>query len=183
VTNKSSLAYLGLGSNLGNRIDFLNRALAQLHCGDLIVTRSSKIYESAPVGPVKDQPAYYNMVAEIRTSLSPVALLHRALAVEVALGRRREIPKGPRTIDIDLLLYPGHMGDWPGLTLPHAEMNQRAFVLLPLLELDKSLTDPRDGRPYAESLRELGDSQPIRPLDVLSPPEYPLQAPKLFADQ
>lgn len=182
MTNKSSLAYLGLGSNLGNRSVFLSSALRQLNAGDLTVIRSSEIYESAPIGPVQDQPPYLNLVVEIRTGLAPVALLHRILAVEIALGRKREIPKGPRTIDIDLLLYEERIGRWPGLTLPHAEMSQRAFVLLPLLELNAELVDPRDGRRFAEHLEMLGETQEIQVIDPSQLSASATLAPQRFAD-
>ncbi len=156
-------AYLGLGSNLGDRAATIGDALTRLAGPDVLVRRISSLYESDPVGPVTEQPAFYNAIAEVVTDLEPPFLLRRCLVVEKALGRTRDIPKGPRTIDMDLVLMDQIVGVWPGLVLPHPELTRRAFVLLPLLELAPDMVDPRDGRPLAEYLALLRSTQWVRP--------------------
>jgi 2-amino-4-hydroxy-6-hydroxymethyldihydropteridine diphosphokinase len=145
-------AYIGLGSNLGDREETLRAALDRLGAEEGIeVVAVSSFRETDPVG-VLDQPRFVNGAAELATSLPPRELLERLLAVERSLGRDRtkEERWGPRTIDLDLLLYGGEEIDDPGLTVPHPRLGERAFVLEPLLELDSELRLP-DGR----ALREL----------------------------
>jgi 2-amino-4-hydroxy-6-hydroxymethyldihydropteridine diphosphokinase len=146
-------SFVGLGSNLGDREQQLRAALAAL--GDVV--RVSSVYESAPVGPVRDQPAFLNLVAELRGEPEPRALLAELQRIEAALGRVRARQQGPRAIDLDLLLVGDRVGAWPELVLPHPEIGRRAFVLLPLLELGPDLRDPRTGRPYAERLAAVRD--------------------------
>jgi 2-amino-4-hydroxy-6-hydroxymethyldihydropteridine diphosphokinase len=147
-------AYLGLGSNLGDRLGNLRRAVALLGQRDGIrVLRSSRVFETDPVGP--PQPDYLNAVAEVATSLTARGLLDGCLAVERDIGRVRTDRWGPRVIDVDLLTFDEQRIDEPGLTVPHPRMLERGFVLVPLLELD---ADPQlpDGRRIAE-LRLGGD--------------------------
>lgn len=153
------IAYLGLGSNLGQREANLLAALELLPGPGLEPVAVSSIYESDPVGPVQDQPSFLNLVLEARTSLLPEALLNHCLAVERRLGRdrEREVPKGPRLMDVDLLLVGQQVGRWPDLVLPHPELTNRAFVVLPLLELSPDLTDPRDGSSLEVALPGLAD--------------------------
>ena len=153
--------HLGLGSNLGHRCANLGEALERLECSAVVVSCVSSVYETAPVGPVQDQPAFLNAVAELRTSLTPRALLAHCLEVERFLGRKRTVPKGPRTIDLDLLLAEELVASWPTLVLPHPALTERAFVLIPLLELAPELCDPRDGRPLATHLAPLARSQAV----------------------
>jgi 2-amino-4-hydroxy-6-hydroxymethyldihydropteridine diphosphokinase len=128
-------AHLALGSNLGDRLETLRRAAALLHATEGVeVVRSSRVYETEPVGP--PQPAYLNAVLEVRTTLGPRELLDACLAVEAELGRVRAERWGPRTIDVDVLSYDRRRLDEPGLRIPHPRMHERAFVLVPLLELD-----------------------------------------------
>jgi len=157
----SEAAYLGLGSNLGSRRENLAAALDALEDRGVALLAASSVYETAPVGPVQDQPPFLNMVARVESNLAPVALLEECLAVERELGRRREgaVPKGPRLIDVDLLLMGARVESLPGLELPHPELANRAFVLQPLLELDPELTDPRDGTPLRKCLTPLRMSQ------------------------
>jgi len=138
-------AYLGLGSNLGDRRANLEQALWRLQDTDLRVIQVSSVYESAPVGPCPDQPAFYNAVAHVRADLTPRELLGRCLQVEAQLGRVRGVPKGPRPIDIDMLLVDDLVASWPELELPHPQLTRRAFVLAPLMEIAPLTTDPRDG--------------------------------------
>jgi len=136
-------AYIGLGSNLGDREATLRRALDLL--GDEVVAVSS-FRETEPVGYL-DQPRFLNAAAALDTELAPRALLDRLLEVERELGRTREGPRfGPRTIDLDLLLYGDRTIDEPGLTVPHPRLAERLFVLEPLAELDPDLDVPGHGR-------------------------------------
>jgi len=158
------IAYLGLGSNLGKREANLARALKLLRGPEVEPLAVSSIYESDPVGPVQDQPCFLNLVLQVRTSLDPDALLHHCLEVERTMGRARgrEVPKGPRLIDVDLLLAGDTVGSWPDLDLPHPELANRAFVVLPLLELSPDLKDPRDGSPLAARAPILQKTQGIQ---------------------
>lgn len=156
-------AYLGLGANLGDPRATLGQALTLLQDEALHVSACSSLYRSAPVGPVQDQPPFLNAVARLRTRLSPHRLLGRCLQVEQALGRRRRgVPaKGPRTVDLDLLLWGAQVDRSRRLVLPHPELTRRAFVLLPLLELDPGLCDPRDGRVLERHLGDLLSEQAV----------------------
>ena len=139
-------AYVGLGANLGDRSAMLRAALEQLAAepGVSLVAASS-VRETDPVGPV-DQPRFLNAAAALDTELSPRELLDRLLGIERRLGRTREGPRfGPRTIDLDLLLYGEERLDEPGLELPHPRLHERLFALEPLFELDPSLVVPGHG--------------------------------------
>jgi 2-amino-4-hydroxy-6-hydroxymethyldihydropteridine diphosphokinase len=128
-------AYLALGSNLGDRLANLQAAVRALGAEPRIrVVRSSRVYETDPVGP--PQPDYLNAVIEVRTRLEPRRLLEAALAVERELGRVRDERWGPRTIDVDVLTFDAVVLDGPALTIPHPRMHERGFVLIPLLELE-----------------------------------------------
>jgi len=138
-------AFLGLGSNLGDRLGNLQRAVDLLgHERGVRVVRSSRVWETDPVGG-PPQPEYLNAVIEVQTGLEPLDLLAACRRVEVELGREREVRWGPRTIDVDVLLFDGPALDEPDLTVPHPRMHERAFVLLPLIELDPDPVLP-DGR-------------------------------------
>jgi 2-amino-4-hydroxy-6-hydroxymethyldihydropteridine diphosphokinase len=135
-------AYLALGSNLGNREDILKQAIRKLHEQPGIrVKRVSSVYETDPVGYV-DQDAFLNMVIAVETSLTAEQLLEAALAIEKELGRVRTVRWGPRTLDIDVLLYGESRIDKEHLHIPHPEMTKRAFVLVPLQDVWKSETLP-----------------------------------------
>jgi 2-amino-4-hydroxy-6-hydroxymethyldihydropteridine diphosphokinase len=142
-------AYVGLGSNLGDREATIRGALERLAGADRVeVVAVSTLRETEPVGPVTDQPAFLNGVAELETSLTPRDLLTLMLAVEAEFGRTRAGPQGgPRTLDLDLLLYGDERIDEPGLQVPHPRLGERAFVLEPLAEL--GWTPPAQG--YTES--------------------------------
>ena len=128
-------AYLGLGANLGDRLGTLRRAVELLGATDGIsVMQSSNVYETAPVGP--PQPDFLNAVVRVETDLEPHALLEACQSIERALGRERHERWGPRTIDIDVLAYDHLEIDEPDLEVPHPRMHERAFVLVPLGELD-----------------------------------------------
>jgi 2-amino-4-hydroxy-6-hydroxymethyldihydropteridine diphosphokinase len=140
-------AFVGLGSNLGDREDYLRRAVELLREEPGIdVVAVSNLRETEPVDYL-DQPRFLNAAALIETALAPRALLNRLLAVELALGRQREGPRfGPRTIDLDLLLYGDESVDEPGLEVPHPRLAERRFALEPLHELDPDLVIPGRGR-------------------------------------
>jgi 2-amino-4-hydroxy-6-hydroxymethyldihydropteridine diphosphokinase len=131
----TSHAFLGLGSNLGDRLANLEQAVSLLaRDAGIGVVRSSRVYETDPVdGP--EQPDYLNAVIEVETSLTPQDLLARSLEVERDMGRVRAERWGPRVVDIDVLTYDDLEIDEPGLTIPHPRMHERGFVLVPLLEL------------------------------------------------
>ena len=139
-------AYIGLGSNVGDRDRYLTDALARLDDSPgtrlLLVARRR---ETDPVG-VLDQPRFLNTVALVESRLSPRELLAKLLGIERALGRTRDGPRfGPRTIDLDRLLYGDQTVDEPGLTVPHPRLHERHFVLEPLAELDPGLLVPGRG--------------------------------------
>jgi 2-amino-4-hydroxy-6-hydroxymethyldihydropteridine diphosphokinase len=141
-------AFVGLGANLGDRVDTLQRALLLLDQRDgIAVAAVSSAYQSAPWGPV-EQPPYLNAATELGTSLGPHELLRQLLAVEAELGRVRDVRWGPRTCDLDLLLYGGETIATADLQVPHPRLGQRRFVLDPLLELDSGLELP-DGTPLS----------------------------------
>jgi 2-amino-4-hydroxy-6-hydroxymethyldihydropteridine diphosphokinase len=135
------IAFVALGGNLGDDAEILDRFRAALrHLTDLAYVegiRMSRIYRSAPVGPVRDQPSFLNAVAriELGAQTSPEILLADLLAIEVSLGRVRDVRGGPRAIDLDLLLVGEERRATPNLTLPHPRMHERAFVLMPLSDL------------------------------------------------
>ncbi|MFB9869212.1 2-amino-4-hydroxy-6-hydroxymethyldihydropteridine diphosphokinase [Vreelandella sulfidaeris] len=140
MTSPFQLAYIGLGSNLESPIEQICQALNEL--ATLPLTRwvaSSSLYASRPVGP-QDQPDFINAVAALETRLSPLALLDQLQALEQQHRRRRQRHWGPRTLDLDLLLYGNDSITHPRLHVPHPHMTVRAFVLAPLNELAPALT-------------------------------------------
>lgn len=168
-------AYVGLGSNLGDRLSNLQQAVELLAAqADLRVVRSSRVYESDPIGG-PSQPGYLNAVIEVDTDRPPRELLDVCRAVEDALGRVRAERWGPRTIDIDVLTYGDETIDEPDLAVPHPRMHERAFVLLPLAELDAD--PPLPGRRRFSTLRTGPDAvlgaRPFAPpleLPIVPPP-------------
>jgi 2-amino-4-hydroxy-6-hydroxymethyldihydropteridine diphosphokinase len=149
------LVYIGLGSNLGEREATIRRALELLEAGgDIRVDAVSSLTETDPVG-YEDQPRFINGAAALMTDLRPRALLERLHQVERGLGRERTGQRfGPRTIDLDLLLYGSEQLQQPGLEIPHPRLAERRFVLEPLAELDESLDVPGRG-PVRELLAKL----------------------------
>ena len=137
---------MGLGSNLGDRLANLQRAVELLAARPgLRVERSSRVYETEPVGG-PPQPEYLNAVVEVQSTLSPHDLLAACMDVEQRMGRVRAERWGPRIIDIDVLTYDEEEVDEPDLVVPHPRMHERAFVLVPLLELDPDPLIPGRGR-------------------------------------
>jgi len=146
--------YLSLGSNLGDREAMLQAAVRALESPRLRVLRVSPVYETEPVD-VSGQHWFLNQVAEAETDLFPLQLLHRTAKVEAQLGRRRLAPQGPRTIDIDILLYGNSIVTTLALEIPHPRFRVRRFVLAPLADLAPELRDPLTRKTVRELLGEL----------------------------
>ena len=155
-------AYVGLGSNLGDRAGYLLLAVRGMLDAGLDVIRLSSIYETEPV-EYENQPAFLNLVAELRGSTlpSPEQMMARLLRIEYALGRTRDIRMGPRTIDLDLLFFKDQQLETEFLTLPHPRMALRRFVLVPLNELAPSLIHPVLGKPIGELLTQTKDRSTV----------------------
>src|SRR6188508_1665543 len=137
---------IALGSNQGDRVGNLSKALESLHQEDAVkVGRVSSFYETTPIGGPRGQEKYFNAAAIVETTLSPAEVLAALLAIERKLGRERGERWGPRTIDLDLLLYGDETIDEPGLTVPHPRLHERRFALEPLADLDPGLVIPRRG--------------------------------------
>jgi 2-amino-4-hydroxy-6-hydroxymethyldihydropteridine diphosphokinase len=152
------VAFVGLGSNLGDPVFQVTRALDAL--GGLPqthVARRSSLYRSAPVGYL-EQPDFINAVAQLETELAPRALLDTLLALEQECGRTREFCNAPRTLDLDVLLYDDLQHHEHGLTIPHPEMHRRAFVLLPLLEIAPDCVIPGIGK-ASDAARQCEDQK------------------------
>jgi 2-amino-4-hydroxy-6-hydroxymethyldihydropteridine diphosphokinase len=153
-----TLAYVGMGANVGEPRTQLDTAWQALHRmpQTKAIARSS-MYRSAPVG-YEDQPDFLNCVAKLDTTLPALGLLAELQEIERRLGRTRSFANAPRTIDLDLLLYGAQMLHDPALTLPHPRMYERAFVLAPLVELEPAIEIPGRGT-AAELLRACGDQR------------------------
>jgi 2-amino-4-hydroxy-6-hydroxymethyldihydropteridine diphosphokinase len=147
--------YLGLGSNVGDREANLRAAAEALSSAGISVLRASPIYETEPVDYL-DQRWFLNQALEAETALFPMQLVARIGKIERAMGRVRGVPKGPRIIDIDILLYGNAMVNTPALTIPHASMAERRFVLAPLADLVPELRHPV----LRKTIKELLDAAP-----------------------
>lgn len=157
----SVFAYIGLGSNMGDRERFLRDAVRLLEeSPEVHVTGESGLYETDPVGYV-DQALFLNWVVEVSTTLDPERLFERMLDIELRLNRKRDIRWGPRTIDLDLLLFGERSQDRPDLILPHPRMMERAFVLVPLVEV-MSLRDPVRAQQWSKQLDRMEGKEGVR---------------------
>lgn len=162
LISSKGLAYVSLGSNLGDRTGNLLLGIRGMLEAGLPVTRLSSIYESEPVDTLA-QPDFLNMVAEVGGKLpKPEQMMARLLRVEYLLGRTREVAKGPRVIDLDLLLFGDHTSATDLLTLPHPRMHLRRFVLQPLAELAPSLLHPTLKQTIATLLENLDDQSKVK---------------------
>jgi 2-amino-4-hydroxy-6-hydroxymethyldihydropteridine diphosphokinase len=157
-----NFAYIALGSNMGDRFEYLKKAMLLLESHDGIqVVNTSSIYETDPVG-YTDQDQFLNMAVQVKTKLNPDELLAECLNIEDKLGRKREVRWGPRTLDLDILLYNHENIETEKLTIPHPRMSERAFVLLPLLEMDPNLTLSNMGKPLKYCLQSIPDKEGVR---------------------
>ena len=155
-------AWIGLGSNLGEREAMIRQALEAIAAlPDTELLRASSLYDSEPVGET-DQPNFLNAVAQVDTDLTARQLLWNLLLVEKRLGRERTRRWGPRTIDLDLLLFGDEVIEEDDLRVPHPEMIRRAFVLVPMVELDPLLVHPGTGETLASHLSKLGARPPLK---------------------
>lgn len=153
-------AWIGLGSNVGDRKTHLRDALAELKAGGELKAVSG-LYETEPVG-MKEQGDFFNAVAGIETALPPPALLEVLLRIESRHGRMRRGRFGPRTLDLDLLLYGDTVLDEPGLRVPHPRLHERRFVLAPLAEVSGARLHPVLKMTVAELLEHLDDPSRVR---------------------
>jgi 2-amino-4-hydroxy-6-hydroxymethyldihydropteridine diphosphokinase len=174
------ICYLGLGSNLASPRQQLYRAIQECRkIPSSSVTKISTIYLSKPLG-IKAQPLYYNLVIELQTSLAPQQLLKACQKIETKHHRRRKQHWGSRTLDIDLLLFANLTMHTPQLTIPHPQMLQRDFVIIPLLEIAPNITMP-NGQAVNEALRPATDAlrpatEALRPATCSRDPEISLNA-------
>ena len=145
----SHIVYLALGSNLGNRLANLKRAIAALP-PQMEVQAKSQVYETPPWG-FEDQPKFFNQVVKVKTYLEPELLLRHLKRLELALGREASFQYGPRLIDIDILFYDDLVLETPSLVIPHPRLHERGFVLLPLMDIAPDLIHPVK----KQSVREL----------------------------
>jgi 2-amino-4-hydroxy-6-hydroxymethyldihydropteridine diphosphokinase len=155
-------AFIGLGSNLGEREAMIRLALDDLaRLPETTLVRASSLYDTEPVGET-EQPNFLNAVAQIDTELTARQLLWNLLLIEKRLGRVRTQRWGPRTIDLDLLFYGSQVIEEPELHVPHPEVTRRAFVLVPLVELDPMLVHPVTGETLVSHLSQLGARPPLK---------------------
>jgi 2-amino-4-hydroxy-6-hydroxymethyldihydropteridine diphosphokinase len=164
LNNPNTTAYIGLGSNLGDRAGNLLMGIRGMQDAGLAVLRVSQIYETQPVETFV-QPPFLNMVVELQgnTLPRPEGLLARLLQVELSLGRTRDMAKGPRIIDLDLLLYGNETCHTQLLTLPHPRFHRRRFVLVPLAELAPLLVHPTLNKTMTQLLAKLEDDSDVKP--------------------
>lgn len=155
-------AVIALGSNLGNRYDYLVKAIQLLNKDSKIqLVNFSSIYETDPVG-YEDQDLFLNMVMMINTDYTANELLEVCLNTELQLGRKREIKWGPRTIDLDILLFNQENIETEKLMIPHPRITERAFVMIPLLEIQPDISIPAIERPLNTYLNDLPDKEGVR---------------------
>jgi 2-amino-4-hydroxy-6-hydroxymethyldihydropteridine diphosphokinase len=165
-----SRIFIGLGSNLGDRAAFLHRAISELkNLPQTTVKQVSSVYETEPIG-VKDQPKFLNMVVELDSPLRPDDLLAELTEIEQRVGRTLREHWGPREIDLDLLYYGGEMLNETSLHVPHPEISNRRFVLVPLKEIASEFQDPLRHLSIEELLQRCSDTSSVR---KMSQPVHP----------
>jgi 2-amino-4-hydroxy-6-hydroxymethyldihydropteridine diphosphokinase len=158
-----TVVFLCLGSNVGDRGDLIAGGIAELERSGVSVDTRSSVYETEPVG-IEDQPWFLNQVIRGTTRLAPFELLEACRRIESLFGREpTEVRFGPRTLDIDVLLYGDRVITDDRLMVPHPRMHERRFVLVPLVEIAPRLVDPRDGREFAGILERLDEGRKVLP--------------------
>ena len=158
----TNIAYLSLGTNIGDREGHLKEALQLLEGRpDIRLAAVSSIYETDPVG-FTDQPPFFNIVVKAMTSASPEELLTVCMKIENELGRKRDIRWGPRTIDLDILLYNHDNIKSDSLIIPHPRMHERAFVLIPLAEIDASIELPDERLSLEQYIRNVQGKEGVK---------------------
>ena len=152
--------YLSLGSNLGDRVAHLRRAIAELDDAGIKVVQVTPFYRTEPVD-YRPQPWFVNCVAEVHTDLMPLRLLSALQKIERKLGRRRALPKGPRPVDLDILFYDNAVVRSAALTIPHERLTERRFVLVPLCDIAPNFRHPVTRRTVSEMLSETPDHSQV----------------------
>jgi 2-amino-4-hydroxy-6-hydroxymethyldihydropteridine diphosphokinase len=155
-----NIAYISIGSNLGDRAENLNRAVAHLDGSDLTVTEVSPFYSTEPVG-FQDQPWFLNAAVSLETDLSPMELLKRCRQIEDTMGRVRTFRDAPRTVDLDILLFGNRIIDRPDLQIPHPRMAERRFVLKPLSRIAPEAIHPVLGKDIRSLLAACPDTSAV----------------------
>lgn len=155
--------FLSLGSNLGDRAARIKEAVTSLDRLGVRIQRGSALYETEPVGPVK-QPWFLNAVVASETDLDPKGLLSVCKRIEREIGRKKGIRFGPRVVDIDILLYRQQVIDEGELLIPHPQMCQRKFMLIPLIEIAPNIRDPKTGKSFSEILIGLKEGKKVKKL-------------------
>jgi len=159
VSNEPVAVYLGLGSNLGDRQENLDRALDFLS-QRLGALQISSVYDTEPIGNI-NQPRFLNMVCQAYTGLAPMELLTLVKGIELKIGRAPGKPNAPRPIDIDILFYGDQVFEVPELVIPHPKLTERAFVLVPLDEIAPGLVHPVSGKTVKELLERVKEKQGV----------------------
>jgi 2-amino-4-hydroxy-6-hydroxymethyldihydropteridine diphosphokinase len=157
-----NIAYLSIGSNLGDRLETFRKAFQLLSESPHIkLVSCSSLYETDPIG-YEDQDCFLNAVLKVKTDLEPEQLLHACMKIEQDLGRKREIRWGPRTLDLDILLYNHENIETEILSVPHPRMHERAFVIVPLMEVDPDISLPQMHAPLSDLLEQISDKEGVR---------------------
>ncbi len=160
--------YIAMGSNMGDRLNYLEETISCFWLyRQLKMKKASSIYETAPLGKT-DQPSFLNCVLEIDTIFTPQTLLGTMQVVENRLGRQRTEKWGPRTIDLDVLLYGDQLINTPGFIVPHPRMSERAFVMIPLIEIAPDLIHPV----FKKTIKELADVLPKENMPIVGQLKY-----------
>jgi 2-amino-4-hydroxy-6-hydroxymethyldihydropteridine diphosphokinase len=164
-----TIVYLSLGSNIGDREKNIARAIGALDARGLRVMGQSSLYETEPL-EIRDQAWFLNCAIAIETELAPQPLMAILLEIEREMGRERRVPKGPRLIDIDILLYGSKVVREPGLEIPHPRMAERKFVLVPLAEIAGEANHPVSMMTIAEMLEATADRSEVKKWIGKTPP-------------